>query len=73
MLVEHARNLIGITDASNTEYGGTGTHVINALACSLTTSEIEVQLSPASELASIHGTISTTERTNCNYGLNPEY
>ena len=73
MLVEHARNLMGIDDAVHAEYGLDGTAIVNALACSLVESEITVDLTPGSQLAQIHGATTIVERTNCNYGLNPEY
>ena len=72
MLVEHARNLVGIVDASHAEYGGGGTPVITPLACTLVDTAIEVDVVPGTLLAKIHGGSSVTERTNCNYGLAPQ-
>jgi CTP synthase (UTP-ammonia lyase) len=71
VLVEHARNLLGIDDASHAEYGGNGTPVITALACSLVDSQIEVTITPGSRLAQIHGGLTSLERTHCRYGLAP--
>lgn len=71
MLVEHARSLAGIHDASHAEYGAGGTAVITALACSLQGREILVDLAPGSRLARLHGTTRVTERTTCDYGLAP--
>ncbi|MEM7287264.1 MAG: hypothetical protein AAF480_13000 [Actinomycetota bacterium] len=73
MLVEHARNLMGIENAVHAEYGLEGTAIVDALACSLVETEITVDLAPGSRLAGIHGEASVVERTNCNYGLNPEF
>lgn len=72
MLVEHARTLIGIEDASHAEYGLGGTPVITLLACSLLDQTIDVQLTPNSRLAKLYATDHATERTTCSYGLAPE-
>ena len=72
MLVEHARTLSGIADASHAEYGLGGTPVITLLACSLLDQTIQVQLAPDSRLASLYGTDHAIERTTCSYGLAPE-
>ena len=72
MLVEHARTLSGIADASHAEYGLGGTPVITLLACSLLDQTIEVQLAPDSRLANMYGTDHAIERTTCSYGLAPE-
>ena len=72
MLVEHARTLIGIGDASHAEYGLGGTPVITLLACSLLDQTIAVQLAPDSRLANLYGTDRATERTTCSYGLAPD-
>jgi CTP synthase len=74
MLVEHARNLMGIDAASHAEYGDGGVAVVNLLSCSLTDSQIEIEISPGTQLAQLHaGQARRTERTHCNYGLSPEF
>ena len=73
MLVEHARNLMGITDAVHAEYGLDGTAIVDALACSLVDTQITIDLTDGSRLAQIHGARTRTERTSCNYGLNPRF
>jgi len=72
VLVEHARNLAGIVDASHAEYGGGGTAVISLLACSLQGRTIAIELNPGSKLAGLCGTLSALEHTTCSYGLAPE-
>ena len=72
MLVEHARTLSGIEDASHAEYGLGGTPVITLLACSLLDQTINVQLTHRSRLERLYGTDHATERTTCSYGLAPE-
>ena len=71
MLVEHARNLVGITDATHDEYGGEGTPVITLLACSLQDQSITVKLTPGTLLATLYGSELSEERTTCSYGLSP--
>ena len=71
MLVEHARSLAGIGDASHAEYGEGGTPVITLLACSLQDQAINVTLKPESQLAGIYGRNQIVERTTCSYGLAP--
>jgi CTP synthase (UTP-ammonia lyase) len=69
VLVEHARNVEGITDAVHDEYGIEGTSVVTLLSCSLVESEITIDITPGSLLARIHGVSRTVESTNCNYGV----
>ncbi len=73
MLVEHARNVMGIADATHAEYGRPGTAVVTALACSLVDAEIEVMFTPGSRLAACYGRASALERTTCSYGLEPAF
>ncbi len=72
MLVEHARNVIGIGDAGHAESDAGGTPVITLLACSLDGTEITIVPAPGSKLAAMHdGATTVTELTTCNYGLDP--
>ena len=71
MLVEHARSLAGIADASHAEYDPGGTPVISLLSCSLQDQTITVDLTPGSRLAALHGTLHAVEHTACSYGLAP--
>jgi CTP synthase (UTP-ammonia lyase) len=71
VLVEHARNLIGIADATHAEYGVAGTPIVTLLACSLDGTTIDVDLTPQSRLSRMYGTTRATEATTCNYGLEP--
>jgi CTP synthase (UTP-ammonia lyase) len=72
VLVEHARSLAGIADASHAEYGPGGTPVITLLSCSLQDQTITVDLAPGSRLANLYGVSRAVERTTCSYGLAPE-
>lgn len=73
MLVEHARNVMGIRDAVHAEYGLAGTPVVTLLSCSLAESQIDITITPNSHLAEIYGKLLVTEQTNCNYGLEPSF
>ena len=73
MLVEHARNLVGIPNASHAEYGTDGVQVITALACSLQDQAIAINIRPDSRLETLYqGRRTALERTTCSYGLAPE-
>ena len=71
MLVEHARNICGIPDATHAEYGAGGTEVISLLGCSLQGQTISVALARGSRLATLYGALQTVESTTCSYGLAP--
>lgn len=74
MLVEHARSLLGIEDASHAESSSDGTAIVTPLACSLDGRTIDVALTPGSRLAALHrGATSVKELTTCNYGLDPAW
>ena len=49
MLVEHARNVMGIEAASHAEYGGPGVPVVSLLSCSLVDSEMSGDRLPGLE------------------------
>ena len=73
MLVEHARNVMGIIDAVHAEYGRPGTAVVDALACRLDDAAVGVRLVPGSRLAALHGRANSIERSTCGYGLAPAF
>ena len=73
LMVEHARNVMGIVEADHAEYGGEGVHVVELLSCSLAESQITIELVPATRLAVIYGERTAIEKTNCNYGLAAGY
>jgi CTP synthase (UTP-ammonia lyase) len=73
MILELARNVLGIPDAQHAEYTPEGSQLfISRLACSLVGREMEIQLAPGSRVAAIYGHLKATERYFCNFGLNPE-
>jgi CTP synthase (UTP-ammonia lyase) len=72
VLVEHARNLAGISNAAHAEYGPGGTPVITLLECSLQDQTIRVELARGSLLAELYGSQHAVENTTCSYGLAPK-
>ena len=73
-LIEYARNVLGLTNADHAESNpAASVPFIARLACSLSGGEGTVHLKPDSHAFSIYGTSETTERYNCNFGLNSGY
>lgn len=74
MIIEYARNVLGIEDADHAEYDPYASRlIISALACSLVGRVMPVRLSPGSHVARHYGTLDVEEHYYCNFGLNPEY
>ena len=73
MLLEYARNVLGLKDASHAEYDPYSSNLfISQLACSLAGREMTLSLVPGSQVASIYSGTSTREHYFCNFGVNPE-
>lgn len=74
MLVEYARNVLGVDDADYAESNPTAERlVVTPLACSLAGQEHRVTFAPGSLVASLHGEASGVEPFYCNYGLSADY
>ncbi len=72
MLVEHARNVLGMAGASHAESMTDGDAIITPLSCSLDGATIDVDLVAGTGLSAVHDNAATvTEFTTCNYGLDP--
>ena len=72
MVVEYARNVMGIKDADHAEEHPEASNLfITSLACSLAGKVEEVRLKPDSRAFGIYKSSRTLERFYCNYGLNP--
>lgn len=70
MLVEHAKNLLGVADASHAESSADGTQIVTLLSCSLNGQTIEIDITSGTKLAALHrGAATATELTTCSYGL----
>jgi len=74
IVLEYARNLLGINDAQHAEYDPYASHLfISELACSLAGREMSLSFLPDSKIAKIYGSLSATEQYYCNFGVNPDY
>jgi len=74
LLIEYARNVMGITDASHAESDPYASCLfITPLSCSLVGQKMEVTIKPGSRSACAYQAIRATEAYYCNFGLNPVY
>ena len=74
MLVEYARNVLGIEDADHAESSPDAARaVVTPLSCSLVGLEGSVRLVPGTRAAALYGRAEAVESYYCNYGLNAEY
>ena len=74
MVIEFARNVMGIRDAAHAEYDPYAARVIVArLTCSLVGREMEVSLRPESRTAMAYGTAAIIDRYYCHFGVHPDY
>jgi len=75
MVIEFARNILGIQDAEHAETNPYASRlVINPLTCSLKGQTLEIEIIKKPSLAySIFNADAITENYYCNFGLNPEY
>ena len=73
VVVESARNVLGIADADHAETNPGAAHLaVTPLACSLDGQRHPVRLVPGSRAGAIYGVAEVSEPYYCNYGLNPE-
>ena len=74
VVLEFARNVLGISDANHAEYDPYASKLfITPLSCSLAGLEMEVRIRPGTRARHAYGRRAATERYYCNFGLNPEY
>ena len=74
IMIEYARNVLGITDAQHAEYDPYASCLfISELACSLAGREMELRLAANSKVAKIYEATTVTERYYCNFSVNPDY
>ncbi len=74
MLVEYARNVLGVEGAEHAETCPEAAElVVTPLACSLWGQEHRVVLVPGSRAAELYGVDSAVEDYFCSYGLSSEY
>ena len=74
VVLEIARNVIGISDAQHAEYDPqASTLFVTPLSCSLAGQTMEVAIRPETTAAAAYGATTATERYYCNFGLNPDH
>lgn len=75
MVIEFARNVLGINDAEHAEYDPYASKlVVNPLSCDLKGEPLEIEIiDEASKVYSIYKTKIIKEKYYCNFGLNPKY
>ncbi len=73
VIIEYARNVLGIQDAQHAEYTPHASNLfVSVLACSLTGRTMSISLKPDSLAARLYGSESVKEQYYCNFGVNPE-
>jgi len=75
MVIEFARNVLGLSDADHAEENPTSSLLLVApLTCSVSEKTHKFKLTPNSKVADIYGSSEIVEQYGiCNYGLNPEF
>ena len=74
VILEFARNVLGVTDAHHAEYDPCGSQLfITPLSCSLAGQQMAIRLHPDTVAARAYRSLAATERYYCNFGLNPDY
>lgn len=74
MILEFARNVVGVEDAAHAEYDPYASKLfLSRLPCSLVGKTLAVQFEEGSHTARAHGSTTVDENYYCNFGLNPEY
>lgn len=72
VVIEIARNVIGIQDAEHAEYDPyASTLFVTPLSCSLAGQTMAVDVSPGTRAAAAYGAASAAERYYCDFGLDP--
>ncbi|WP_054941165.1 CTP synthase C-terminal region-related (seleno)protein [Paenibacillus ihuae] len=75
MIIEFARNVLGLSEADHAEENPAASLVLVApLTCSVSEQIHTFKLTPGSKVRNIYGTDEIVEQYGiCNYGLNPKY
>jgi CTP synthase (UTP-ammonia lyase) len=72
MVIEYARNVLGVADAKHAEYEPDAAEAfITPLACSLAGRSMGLTFDPESKVASCYGANAATEQYFCNFGVDP--
>ena len=74
ILIEYARNVLGLTDAQHAEYDPYASCLfVSELECSLAGREMQIQIVEGSQAADIYAVHRVTERYFCNFSVSPDY
>ena len=74
VVVEFARNVVGISDAQHGEYDPYASKLfITPLSCSLAGQTMTVNIKEGTAAAAAYRSSTVRERYYCNFGLNPDY
>lgn len=74
VVVEFARNVLGVDDAHHAEYDPAApTPFVTPLVCSLAGQTLDIEIRSGSRAADAYGAARATERYYCDFGPNPEY
>lgn len=74
VVVEYARDVLGITDADHEETNPTGPRLaVTALSCSLAGQDHPVNLLVGTRASAVYEAARTIEPFFCSFGLNPEF
>jgi CTP synthase (UTP-ammonia lyase) len=75
MIIEYARNVLGVATAKHAEYepvpADAADAFITPLVCSLAGRSMSLTFDPESRVASAYGSTSATEQYYCNFGVDP--
>ncbi len=74
VLIEYARNVLGIADAEHAESNPDASVLfVTPLVCALRDVKGPIYFRPGSRISRIYGVEETQEEYNCGFGLNPTY
>ncbi len=74
MVIEYARNVVGIRDAQHAEYDPYASSlIVSKLKCSLVGQKLSIHFAPQSLAARAYDSSHTTENYYCNFGVNSDY
>lgn len=74
VVLEYARNVLGIHEAQHEEYDPYASKlIVSRLPCSLVGKRLLIELSPDSLVYKCYGIGTVEEEYYCNFGLNPSY
>ena len=74
VVLEYARNVLGLTDAKHAEYDPYASRLfISELACSLVGQTLRIQIEPNTLASRIYRAETAEEKYYCNFSIHPDY